>query len=155
VPTVWRIVKAVYATQAFDGEGARIYGGRWNSPSVRMVYTADSAALAALEHLVRLNDASAQPKFVLISAVLPDELVDDLDRSALPEHWRSTPAPPALQQIGDRWAKSKGSAALRVPSAIIEQQSNYLLNPEHPAFSSIAIGAVERFIFDERLLRRP
>ena len=120
-----------------------------------MVYTADSAALAALEHLARLNNTSAQPQFVLISVTLPDELVDDLDRSVLPGNWRSTPAPPALQQIGDGWAKSGRSVALRVPSAIIEQQTNYLLNPKHPACGSIASGAAAPFVFDERLLRRP
>ena len=155
MPTVWRIVKAVYASQAFDGQGARLYGGRWNSPGVRMVYTADSAALAALEHLTRLNDASAQPRFVLISALLPDELVVDLDRSLIPHNWRSTPAPPDLQRLGDAWAKVARSVALRVPSVIIEQQSNYLLNPEHPAFGAVTVGPIEPFVFDDRLLRKP
>lgn len=155
MPTVWRIVKSTYAAQAFDGEGARLYGGRWSSPGVRMVYTADSAALAALELLARLNDVRALPSFVLISAELPERLVADLDVAALPANWRSTPAPPKLQQLGDAWAKSRTSAALRVPSAIIELQHNYLLNPDHPKFGSVQTGAARPFTFDYRLLQTP
>lgn len=155
MPTVWRIVKSNHAAQAFDGEGARLYGGRWNSPGVRMVYTADSAALAALELLARLNDVRALPSFVLISAVLPERLVADLDVFKLPANWRSTPAPSELQQLGDAWAKARTSAALRVPSALIELQHNYLLNPDHPEFASIQTGTARPFTFDDRLLQAP
>ena len=153
MPTVWRIVKSTYAAHAFDGEGARLYGGRWSSPGIRIVYTADSAALAALELLARLNDVRALPSFVLIPAELPDELVADLDVSTLPVNWRSTPAPSQLQQLGDAWAKARTSAALRVPSAIIELQHNYLLNPDHPEFGSVHTGTAQPFTFDNRLLR--
>lgn len=82
-------------------------------------------------------------------ATLPDSLIENLDRSALPGNWRSARVPPELQQLGDGWAKAGRSVALRVPSAIIEQQGNYLLNPAHPAFGSVAIGFADPFAFDE------
>ncbi len=155
MPVAWRIVKARYAEQAFDGEGARLYGGRWNSPGVRMVYASDSIALAALELLTQLNDATLLPKFVTIAADFDAKLGSDLERSKLPRDWRSHPAPPELQQLGDAWVKRGSSLALRVPSAVVPQQFNWLLNPEHAEFSRLAIGKPEPFEFDLRLLQAP
>jgi RES domain-containing protein len=152
VPVVWRIVKAVYASQAFDGEGARLNGGRWNSPGVRMIYTSDSLALAALELLTRLNDATHLPDFVVIPADLPDALVTEIDLAKLPAHWQSHPAPPELQMLGDAWVKASSSLALRVPSTVVPRQHNYLLNPEHPDFGALKISPPEPFAFDMRLL---
>ena len=105
MPTAWRIVKARYAEQAFDGEGARLYGGRWNSPGVRVVYASDSIALAALELLTQLNDATLLPKFVTIAAEFDAGLASELERPKLPRDWRSHPAPAELQQLGDGWVK--------------------------------------------------
>lgn len=154
MPTAWRIVKARYAEQAFDGEGARLYGGRWNSPGVRVVYASDSIALAALELLTQLNDATLLPKFVTIAAEFDAGLASELERPKLPRDWRSHPAPAELQQLGDGWVKRGSSLALRVPSAVVPQQSNWLLNPEHPEFSSLEIAKPEPFEFDLRLLPR-
>jgi RES domain-containing protein len=152
VPVVWRIVKARHGARAFDGEGARLYGGRWNSPGVRVVYTADSPALAALELLTQLNDATQLPKFVLIPADVPERVVETLDPARLPAAWRSHPAPPELQAIGDAWAKRGATAALRVPSAVEPRQSNLLLSPGHRDFGAIRIGRPEPYAFDLRLL---
>jgi RES domain-containing protein len=146
----WRIVKAKHAAAAFDGEGARLLGGRWNSPGTRMIYTSSTAALAALELLVHLNRATTLPSYVLISCSFNDALVEDV--AALPQDWRRYPAPPRLQLIGDDWAKSESSAVLRVPSAIIEKDVNYLLNPAHRDFSKIKISAPEPFSLDLRLV---
>jgi RES domain-containing protein len=147
-------VKAKYAATAFDGEGAGSNGGRWNSPGVPMVYTADSPALAALETLVGLNDYGFLSAFVLFSVDFPEAAAEAIDIANLPANWRSFPAPPELPLIGDTWLKASSSAVLRVPSALIEQQSNYLLNPQHADFSSITIGLPQPFTFDDRLLRR-
>lgn len=152
MPVIWRIVKAVYAGKAFDGEGARLNGGRWNSPGARMVYTSDSHALAVLELLTRLNDATFLPKFVVIPADLPEALVTEIELTKLPAHWQSHPAPPELQRLGDAWVKASSSLALRVPSAVIPRQHNYLLNPEHPDFGALKILPPEPFAFDMRLL---
>ena len=153
--TGWRIVKSRYASTAFDGEGARLYGGRWNSPGTRIVYTSSTISLAVLEVLVHLQEASILSSYSLISAGFDDALVERLDRSMLPDGWRSYPAPSELQRIGDEWVRRQRSAVLEVPSVIVERESNYLLNPTHPDFSSVVIGEPEPFTFDERLLAEP
>jgi RES domain-containing protein len=148
----WRIVKARHAAGAFDGEGARVEGGRWNSPGMPVVYTSQSAALAALEMLVHLGRGSILGAYVLIPCTFDDALVSRLDRKRLPRNWRSYPAPPELQLIGDQWIKSGRSAALEVPSAVIETDSNYLLNPRHRDFRAIRIMDPQPFEFDLRLV---
>jgi RES domain-containing protein len=153
--TGWRIVKSRYASTAFDGEGARLYGGRWNSPGKPMVYTSSTISLAVLEVLGHLQEASLLSSYSLISADFDDALVERLDHSMLPDDWRSYPAPSELQRKGDEWVQSRRSAVLEVPSAIVERESNYLINPAHPDFSSVVIGEPEPFTFDERLLAGP
>ncbi len=151
--TAWRIVKARRADTAFDGEGARSLGGRWNSPGSPLVYTAGSAALAALEMLVHLGTGAILPAYVLISCSFDEALVARLDRSRLPLNWRSYPAPPELQLIGNEWLKNGTSAVLEVPNAIIATESNYLLNPQHADVASIHVAGPQAFDFDLRLLR--
>jgi RES domain-containing protein len=152
--TAWRIVKARRAGDAFDGEGARLNGGRWNSPGTAAVYTAGSAALADLELLVHLNQGAALQSYVLIACTFAETCVIRLARSRLPSNWRSYPAPAELQSLGDAWINSRQSVVLEVPSAIVESESNYLLNPHHPGFPSITIGESKPFEFDIRLLRQ-
>lgn len=147
----WRIVKSKHVANAFDGEGARILGGRWNSPGTPMIYTSSSAALATLEMLVHLNRGMTLPSYVLVSCDFEKHLVDDV--VTLPPDWRRYPAPPQLQRIGDRWAKSESSAVLRVPIAVIEKENNYLLNPAHRDFAKIKIGAAEPLTLDLRLVQ--
>ena len=151
--TAWRIVKARRAATAFDGEGARLFGGRWNSPGSPLVYTADSAALAALEMLVHLGTGAMLPAYVLIACSFDDVLVSHLDRARLPPHWRAYPGSAALQSIGNEWLRHATSAVLEVPNAIIATESTYLLNPKHPDFASIRVAAPQAFDFDLRLLR--
>ncbi len=151
--TAWRITMARHAGTAFDGEGARIEGGRWNSPGLSVVYVAETAALAALEMLVHL-DPGFLPEYVRIPCVFNEALVVDLDRNQLPANWQSSPAPTELQQLGDAWLKSGSSAILRVPSAVVDIESNYLLNPLHPDFARIEIGPASAFEFDVRLLKK-
>lgn len=150
--TGWRIVKSRRVRSAFDGEGARLYGGRWNSPGTRVVYVAGSVSLAVLEVLVHLGDAGVLSSYSLCGVEFDDGLIEPLDRSRLPHDWRSYPAPPGLRRIGDAWVRDGSSAVLEVPSAVVEQESNYLLNPQHPDFASVNVGKPEPFGFDERLL---
>jgi RES domain-containing protein len=151
--TAWRIVKARHAATAFDGEGARVEGGRWNSPGTPLVYTSQSAALAALELLVHLGRGSILAAYVLIPCTIDDALVSRLDRRRLPKNWRSYPAPPELQLMGDEWVRSGGSAVLEVPSVVIDTDSNYLLNPHHSDFHSIRVMKPQPFELDLRLLK--
>jgi RES domain-containing protein len=149
--TAWRIVKARHAAGAFDGDGARVEGGRWNSPGTAIVYTAGSAALAALEMLVHLGRASILQAYVLIPCGFDEALVSKLDRARLPKSWRAYPAPPELQLIGDEWVKSDTSAVLDMPSAVIETDSNFLLNPRHRDFQGVRLMDPQPFAFDVRL----
>ena len=149
----WRIVKSRHASTAFDGEGARLYGGRWNSPGTRMVYTAQSQALAILEVLVHLEKAGVLPSYSLCAADFAEDLVEALNPEALPDNWRSYPSPSGLRAIGDAWVAQRTSAVLEVPSVIVDDESTYLINPAHPDFSSIIISEPGPFELDARLFR--
>lgn len=149
--TAWRIVKAKHAANAFDGEGARRYGGRWNTPGSPAVYTSASAALAVLEMLVHLGRGTALHAYLLIACSFDEALVARLDRSRLPAHWRTSPAPPPLQVLGDAWLRSGASAILEVPSAVMPAESNYVLNPRHAGFASVQVSPPQPFDLDVRL----
>ncbi len=146
-------MKSRYVDTAFDGEGARLYGGRWNSPGTRMVYTAQSQALAILEVLVHLQKAGVLPSYSLCAAHFEEDLVEALDLEALPDNWRSYPSPSGLRAIGDAWVVEQTSAVLEVPSVIVDDESNYLINPAHPDFPSITISEPRPFELDARLFR--
>lgn len=150
---VWRLVKARHASSAFDGEGARLYGARWNSAGVRVAYASSDPALAVLEVLVHLKDTTLLPSYSLVSGSIPDALVEDLDPLRLPKEWRSSPPPATVQAIGDDWIRSSSSLALRVPSVLVPSGSNLLINPAHPDFSQVTVGSIEPYRFDARLLR--
>lgn len=147
----WRIVKEKHALTAFDGEGARLYGGRWNSTGTRMVYTSGSLSLAALESLVRLNPP-LKLKYVAIPIEFDDALMEIIHIGTLPARWTEAPPPPSTRLIGDRWVTEARSPVLELPSVLIRTEPNYLLNPAHPDFKGIHIGKPVPFAFDPRLL---
>jgi RES domain-containing protein len=153
VLTAWRIVKATHEISAFDGEGARVFGGRWNSPGAPVVYTAESAALATLEMLVHLGKSAMLPEYILMSCTFHPSRVLRLGRERLPANWRAYPAPAELQLVGNAWIKSSVSAVLEIPNAIVPHESNYLLNPRHADFASVEVGPPQPFEMDLRLLR--
>ncbi len=146
----WRIVKEKHAASAFDGEGAWIFGGRWNSRGTRVVYTSSTLSLAALENLVHLNPPVAF-KYVAISVDFDEALVEAVNPADLPANWTESPPPPSTMDVGDLWVKESRSAVLELPSVIIQTESNYLINPNHPSFKNIAIGKPALFSFDPRL----
>jgi RES domain-containing protein len=150
--TLWRIAKARHASTVFDGEGARLNGGRWNSVGVRVAYASQSIALASLEVLVGLQKSRFLPAYSVVSAQVDEAGVEDLPSVALPANWRSHPPSPESQAIGDLWIREQRSLALRVPSAIIDGEFNYLLNPAHPDFGSVTISPPAPFAFDPRLV---
>ena len=150
--TAWRIVDPAYIDDAFTGKGARMNGGRWNSPGTAIVYTASIISLATLELIVNVPRARRLPQYNLISCSFHEALVEDLDRGSLPANWRTYPAPPEVQEIGERWIHEKRSAVLKVPSAVVEEDCNYLLNPAHEDFKSIDVGAARPFKLDYCLL---
>jgi RES domain-containing protein len=151
--TAWRITKRKHAKAAFNGSGARKYGGRWNSPGVAVVYTAQSQSLALLEIVVHLNSAELLANYVLIGVEIGESFIHEVGKSRLPRNWRADPAPLSLRAIGDAWVLSGASAALRIPSTLVPSESNFLLNPLHPDFWKLRIGSPISFRFDPRLAR--
>jgi RES domain-containing protein len=149
--TVWRIFKKKHQAFAFTGEGARRFGGRWNSKGVAVVYASQSPALAALEMLVHLEAQHLRQAYLFAPISFDSSLIEHFDLDQLPKTWRKDPPPRALRDIGDEWVAGARSVVLRVPSAIIASESNYLLNPSHPSFKKCAFGAVVPFRFDPRL----
>ncbi len=151
--TVWRITTARYAQPSFNGEGARLYGGRWNPKGWEVVYTAESQSLALLELMVQ--DDPLRAHYVLIPAQLPADLPQTrIDIDQLPDDWRIIGARDALQAKGLAWLEEGQTAVLNVPSAVVPAERNYLLNPRHPDFARIMIGAPQPLQTDTRLFRK-
>lgn len=150
--TAWRIVPLNWADTAFDGEGARLYGGRWNSQGHAAVYLADSRALAALEVLVHLNPAMTTLKYQMIEVSFPKALVQTIDIEPLAAALTSAAVQPTTQNAGDAWLTEARAPVLQVTSSIIPEEPNYVLNPRHPQFTRIKIGTSKPFAFDPRLL---
>lgn len=148
---VWRVCRRAYIQTAFSGDGTKKAAGRWTPAGVSAVYTSQSLSLAILELLVNM-DRRQIGDMVGIPADLPEDLpMTVIEPRALPARWRHTPAPLALRDYGQRWLEEGKTAALKVPSAVVPVEFNYLLNPTHPEFSRIVIGSPARLAFDERL----
>ncbi len=147
----WRIVTRRWAETAFDGEGARLYGGRWNSPGHAVVYLADSRSLAALESLVH-HPGIPDLGYVRFPVRFKSSLVESISTTGLEACIRSLVVAPKTQAVGDQWLRHSRKPILKVPSAIIPEEFNYLLNPAHPKFHQIQIEAAEGFAFDPRLV---
>jgi RES domain-containing protein len=147
---VWRLTTRKYLAEVFSGKGAAAEGGRWNREGSAAVYTASSLALAALEYFVNL-DQWAAPQLVAIPVDVPDDVRRvALAISDLPSNWRAV-QPTATQSIGQRWLNARDSAVLSVPSVVIPQERNYVLNPGHEHFRRLRIGESEPFAFDPRM----
>ncbi len=150
--TVWRICLRGHAKGVFRGEGARLYGGRWSPSGFRVVYCAESLALACLEILVHADPEELPKELVAVSAEIPSSVKAlRLDTTSLPANWRDYPAPESLQAIGWEWLQRSEYSVLCVPSVVIPAESNYLLNPLHPDFRNVVIYQPQPFSLDPRL----
>ena len=148
---IYRILKRKWLDTAFDGEGARRFGGRWNNKSKPCIYMAGSESLAILEVLVHIESDAILNAYCLIRSVLPNSEIMTL--GTLPKNWRTEPAPPDTANFGDQWLKSKQSLALQVPSVIVPRESNYILNPLHQGMQTVINNAEEIDLsIDPRLL---
>lgn len=145
-----RIVAPTRATTAFDGRGTARLGGRWTGVGRPAVYAASSTSLALLEVLVRAR-GPLLPTYVVFPLEFDDALVTDLPESRLPENWWSFPPPPELKGLGDAWLQEGAHPVLRVPSAVIPEEPNYVLNPRHPEFHRVRIGEPRPLDVDSRL----
>lgn len=150
----FRLCKSRHAASAFTGEGARLNGGRWNSPGKAVVYTSSSLSLATLEVLVHLEDPEVLANlFSWASLEIPRQIVEMVDADTLPSGWNSDESGTISRAAGDAWLDSMRSCVLAVPSVVTPGEWNYLLNPAHQDFMQIQIGPFERFRPDPRLLQ--
>lgn len=149
---VYRLARKKYAKH-LSGTGAKLNGGRWNSKGNEALYTAEHISLAKLEVAVHLSLDLIPDDYCLITLELPKSCkVKTLSLSDLPIAWDAIPYTKISQQVGDDFLKENKFIALKVPSAIIPQEFNYILNPFHTDYKRISILAVEDFNFDTRLL---
>lgn len=155
--TAWRIAQSRYLDGAgpgggaFSGEGARRFGGRWNSRGTAVAYTAGSQSLALLEILVHLDTAHLLRRYALVPIRFEERHVTTLDPGDLPDDWRRHPTPTSTQTLGDRWVREGTSAVLRVPSVIVPAEFNYVVHAHHPDLAVLDIGAPRPLDVDERL----
>lgn len=151
---VWRLAKEAYCLPT--GEGAYKYGGRWNPPGFTIVYTSESVALAALEALVHADSDLLPDDLIVLKGDIPSTLpLQTVSVNDLPPNWHEIPGPRALHRIEVDWLRANQTVALRVPSAIIAQEHNVLLNPAHPDFARIHWKTVGPFHWDPRLGQFP
>jgi RES domain-containing protein len=153
---VYRISQTRYA-KSLNPPGV---AARWNAAGQRVVYTGGSLALSCLEMVVHKSGASLASGDLSVSIInINDSLIIDEITSvklfALHDQWNQIINYPVTQQIGNKWLRDGGSAILKVPSAIIDLEYNYLINPDHPDFSKIEIASVSDFKFDPRLKASP
>lgn len=148
---VYRIAKTDYVRD-LTGIGAKLYGGRWNHRGTAIIYTSETRALATIEYLVHVSMANV-PKGLSMSVLeVPDDpAAETISAESLPKNWRDFPAPPDLADLGTQWAQSRRSLLLAVPSAVVTQEHNILINPLHPEMARVVLRNVENYEMDQRL----
>jgi len=146
---VYRLASGQY-THDLSGTGAKLYGGRWNMPGLPALYTAQHISLAVLEILVHLQAYRKPVDYHLVTIAIPDNAATFvLDPLQLKKQWKDDVG--YTQLIGNDFLNTQASLVLKVPSAIIEQEHNIIINPVHPAADQVTIQLIQHFIFDKRL----
>jgi RES domain-containing protein len=148
---LYRITRCTYAND-LSGTGARLFGGRWNSIGKPAAYFASSCSLAVLEVLVHLQPLMIPDDYCLVEVEVPEKLIQTITADILPKNWKDISPPQILARIGDDFLKKQEYLALKVPSAIVPAEHNYLLNPLHPDMKKVKITKKEPFDFDSRLV---
>lgn len=153
----WRIATDTPAYEADDlsGAGAKATGGRWNETGTAMVYTASSRALACLETVVHLNSAGLPLNRYLVEIDVPDDLIASAEviEPGKLVGWDASPAGRASIAFGTNWARRKRSALLLVPSVIVPEESNLLINPGHPDAARVSARKVRKWLYDPRMTK--
>jgi len=150
---VYRLSKNKYAND-LTGKGAELTGGRWNKIGTKILYTSDSRALCTAEIAVHTPIGIIPTDYYLITIEMPDTVdIFNLDKATLPRDWKSFPHSNITQEIGEDFISKKEYLVLKVPSAVVQGDYNYLINPLHKDFDKVKIVDKEVFSFDERLFR--
>jgi len=154
----WRIATDTrsYTADDLSGTGAKNSGGRWNSPGNPLVYASGSRALACLETLVHLGSGGLPLNRYLVRIDIPDEVWDrrqELDLAATPVGWDALPQGMTSLNIGDAWLARNTTAILLVPSIVVPEEPNILINPAHPDAQSITATKVRKWLYDARMAK--
>lgn len=148
---VYRLTKSKYCND-LSGKGAEITGGRWNSKGVAVIYTSESRALCVAEIAVHMQLNILPDDFTLITIKIPDEIeILELNPGELPPEWNTVPYSAKTRRIGDKFVSKNSNAVLKVPSAVVPGDFNYLINPNHEQAMQVRIVKVDEFSFDKRL----
>lgn len=149
--TIFRLTRQKYAHE-LSGYGASLFGNRWNSKGIKMIYAAESRALAMAEVVVHITLANLPSDFMMVEIDVPDSLsIGVIERTKLAENWNAHPFQYFTQQMGDEFIRNQEHAILKVPSAVVKGDYNYLINPIHPEFKNIYIKNASHFPFDHRI----
>jgi RES domain-containing protein len=147
---VYRLSRKKYPDH-LSGKGAATYGARWNPAGIELVYTADSRALAMAEVSVHLSLAMMPDDFIMITIEIPSSVsILAVEEESLPEGWNDFPYNIETQSIGSHFVSGGGSCVLKVPSAVVQGDFNYLINPVHADFKRISTVAQNDFLIDRR-----
>lgn len=133
-----------------SGTGAKQYGGRWNDKGISMVYFAMSRAMAVMEVLVHLRPVALDQDFALAIFEIPDDDMLTIKAKDLPENWKEETEIEALKKIGNQFIKDNRQLVMKVPSAILEEEHNIILNPNHPQAVKVKLIEKRVFRFDKR-----
>ena len=147
---VYRIGKTKYAND-LKGEGARLFGGRWNNKQIACLYTSESRALAILEYTVNINIDDIPRALSLTTIEIPDLPITIINEVDLPGDWKQSPAPSSTKEFGSKLLLEAAAPVIRIPSAIISAEFNYLLNPLHPDSKKFRIINIIDFVYDVRI----
>ena len=150
---VYRLCKQVYSND-LSGYGAEKTGGRWNSKGIPVLYTAASRALAVVEIAVHVPFGIIPTEYKLTTIELPETSIIKVAIKGLPPNWNRNPFIKATQLIGDDFIRKNEALILQVPSASVNGDYNYLINPRHPDFKHIKVNITEAFEFDLRFFRK-
>ena len=147
---LYRISYTKYAND-LTGEGARLNGGRWNHVMTPCVYTAESRALALLEYTVNASIDTIPRALALTAIEVPDSSIEICTEARLPGDWKNEPVPASTRDFGTSWLKTAEKLLLKIPSTVIPEEYNYLINPLHPASKDCKIVGIRDFVYDVRI----
>ncbi len=147
---VYRVGKTKYASD-LRGEGARLFGGRWNNKMLSCIYTSESRALAVLEYTVNVNLDDIPRALSITTFEIPDKTIRILNEADLPGDWKLSPAPSSTKDFGSALLQAAAEPVIKIPSTVIPEEFNYLLNPLHRDSKNFKILDIKDFVYDVRI----
>ncbi len=147
---VYRIGKTKHADD-LSGEGARLHGGRWNHKLIPCIYTSESRALALLEYTVNVNIHDIPRALSITTFKIPNIIIKTLKESDLPGDWQAVPAPSSTKNFGTKLLQIAEAAVIKIPSTVIVNEFNFIINPLHSDAREIVIDSLQDYVYDIRI----